>query len=163
MNSFSKSRDCSRLFRPAAAGRVWIEETAIIPVRFQEVDSMQVVWHGHYVTYLEEARRAFGRRHGLDYTVFQEHGVGAPVVELSLNYLGPARVADTLAVTARFFKNDAPKLEFEYAICRQGDTTLLAMGRSLQVFVDGRGELILQTPSFLVDCYRRWENLWRSV
>ena len=26
------------------------------PVRFSEVDSMQIVWHGHYVKYMEEGR-----------------------------------------------------------------------------------------------------------
>lgn len=30
-------------------------------VRFSEVDSMQIVWHGEYVRYFEDGREAFGR------------------------------------------------------------------------------------------------------
>ena len=31
-----------------------------IRVRFSEVDSMQIVWHGEYVRYFEDGREAFG-------------------------------------------------------------------------------------------------------
>ena len=31
-------------------------------VRFSEVDSMNVVWHGSYPLYFEDAREAFGKR-----------------------------------------------------------------------------------------------------
>lgn len=37
-------------------------------VRFSEVDSMQIVWHGEYVRYFEDGREAFGREFaGLGY------------------------------------------------------------------------------------------------
>ena len=36
-----------------------------IEVRFSEVDSMSVVWHGNYVKYLEDGREAFGKEFGL--------------------------------------------------------------------------------------------------
>ena len=29
-------------------------------VRFSEIDSMQIVWHGEYVRYFEDGREAFG-------------------------------------------------------------------------------------------------------
>ena len=37
-------------------------------VRFSEVDMMNVVWHGAYPLYLEDAREAFGEKYGLSYT-----------------------------------------------------------------------------------------------
>ena len=36
-------------------------------VRFSEVDSMNVVWHGSYPLYFEDAREAFGKKYGLEY------------------------------------------------------------------------------------------------
>lgn len=121
---------------------------------------MLVVWHGHYVAYIEEARRALGRRYGVDYTTFFAHNTPAPVAQMRLDYLAPARLADTLTVTARLFKSEAAKLEFEYEIRRQGDGSLLAFGASLQVFTNLQGELLLTLPSFMVERYRAWENLW---
>ena len=142
------------------APRPYLEETCVIPVRFHEVDSMQVVWHGHYVAYVEEARRALGRRYGVDYTTFFAHNTPAPVAQIHLDYLAPAKLADTLTVTARLFKSEAAKLEFEYEIRRQSDQRLLAFTTSLQVFTDLAGELILTMPPFMVDRYRAWEELW---
>ena len=40
-----------------------------IRVRFSEVDSMGVVWHGNYLKYFEDGREAFGRKHGLGYVL----------------------------------------------------------------------------------------------
>ena len=142
------------------APQPYLEETCVIPIRFHEVDSMLVVWHGHYVAYIEEARRALGRRYGVDYTTFFAHSTPAPVAQLHLDYLAPARLADTLTVTARLFKSEAAKLEFEYEIRRQSDRNLLAFASSLQVFTNLQGELILTMPPFMEERYRAWETLW---
>jgi len=142
------------------APQPYLEETCVIPIRFHEVDSMRVVWHGHYVTYLEEARRALGRRYGVDYTTFFAHNTPAPVAQLRVDYLAPALLADTLTATARLFKSEAAKLEFEYEIRRQSDHSLLAFGSSLQVFTNLQGELLLTLPPFMVERHRAWANLW---
>jgi acyl-CoA thioester hydrolase len=144
--------------RPAP--QPYLEETCVIPIRFHEVDSMLVVWHGHYVTYIEEARRALGRRYGVDYSTFFAHHTPAPVAQLRLDYLAPARLADTLTVTARLFKSEAAKLEFEYEIRRESDRSLLAFGASLQVFTNPQGGLLLTMPPFMLERYRAWENQW---
>ena len=39
-------------------------------IRFSEVDSMNVVWHGSYPLYFEDAREEFGRKYGLGYMTF---------------------------------------------------------------------------------------------
>ena len=52
-------------------------------VRFSEVDSMQIVWHGEYVRYFEDGREAFGREFaGLGYMDIHASGYTAPIVEL---------------------------------------------------------------------------------
>jgi acyl-CoA thioester hydrolase len=142
------------------APQAYLEETCAIPIRFHEVDSMRVVWHGHYVAYIEEARRALGRRYGIDYTTFFAHNTPAPVAQLRIDYLAPAQLSDTLTVTARLFKTEAAKLEFEYEIRRQSDRTLLAFGTSLQVFTNVQGELMLTMPPLMVERYAAWEALW---
>ena len=151
-------RRMSGFTRPAP--RPYIEEACLIRVRFHEVDSMGVVWHGHYVAYAEEARRALGRRYGVDYATFFAHDTPAPVAQLHLDYLAPARLGDTLEVSARLFKSDAAKLELEYEVRRQSDHELLAAGSSLQVFTTREGELMLSLPPFMLERYRIWESLW---
>ena len=58
-------------------------------VRFSEVDSMNIVWHGSYPLYFEDAREAFGKKYGLGYMTIFSNGYYAPLVELSFKYKKP--------------------------------------------------------------------------
>lgn len=121
---------------------------------------MHVVWHGHYITYFEEGRRAFGRKYGLDYPVFLEHQVVAPLVKVNVEYLSPAREGDVVLVTARLLESQGAKIEFEYDIRRESDGRALARGYTMQAFTTLQGELVLTRPAFMAERYKRWETLW---
>ena len=140
--------------------RMYLSETTQVRVRFQEVDSMSIVWHGHYISYFEDARRAFGRRYGLDYPVFLENNIGAPVVGVWADFLSPAMANDILDVEARLYKTDGAKLEFGYEVrrCKTGD--LLATGGSVQVFSTLEGDLLLTWPQLLLNRHEAWKDLW---
>ena len=49
-------------------------------VRFSEVDMMNVVWHGSYPLYLEDARETFGIVHGISYNMYINENVFVPIV-----------------------------------------------------------------------------------
>jgi len=161
MNPFPHAEeDSDRPRRHAPPPRPYLEDEVAIGVRFHEVDSLRIVWHGHYVTYFEEARRAFGRRYGIDYTDFIDHSVAVPVVQLHVDYLSPARLRDRLLVVTRLFQSESAKLEFQYVIRSEESGEALAKGSTLQVFTNFDGELILQWPPFMLDRYAQWESLW---
>ena len=69
-----------------------------IRVRFSEVDSMGIVWHGSYPLYFEDAREEFGRRYKLEYMRMYDFGFFAPLVNLSFNYKKPIRHGDQIMV-----------------------------------------------------------------
>ena len=60
-------------------------------VRYRECDPMGVVYHGHYLDYLEYARTEALRNAGLPYRQLEESGIIMPVVDISIRYLSPAR------------------------------------------------------------------------
>ena len=126
-------------------------------VRFSEVDSMQVVWHGEYVRYFEDGREAFGREYpGLGYLDFYANGYTAPIVDLQLQYISPLTVNDVAIIETRYIDTVAAKLCFEYIIRRQSDNRLVARGSSVQVFVDASGNMDLNIPSFFDEWKKRW-------
>ena len=47
-------------------------------IRFSEVDSMGVVWHGHYAMYFEDAREEFGKKYHLEYLFMYDQGFLSP-------------------------------------------------------------------------------------
>ena len=59
-----------------------LTDRTTIKVRFSEIDSMQIVWHGEYVRYFEDGREAFGKRYGLDYMSIYREGYVVPIVDL---------------------------------------------------------------------------------
>lgn len=140
----------------------YLEARTTVRVRFNEVDTLRIVWHGHYVNFFEEGRRAWGRQYGLDYPVFIAHNTPAPVVALNVDYFMPARLEDTLEVTTRALKAGVGKLEFAYEIRREGGGPLLAVGRTLQVFTNLAGELLLAWPPFMMERLKAWEPLWQD-
>jgi acyl-CoA thioester hydrolase len=150
----------SRAIRRAAP-RPFIEEATTVRVRFNEVDALHIVWHGHYVNYFEEGRRAFGRRLGIDYTTFIEKHIAVPVIRLEVNFLAPANLADTLVVVTRLLKSESARLDFDYEVRREADHTLLATGSTSQVFTTPAGELILNWPPFMLERLQTWETLWQ--
>ena len=63
-----------------------LTDRTTIKVRFSEIDSMQIVWHGEYVRYFEDGREAFGKRYGLDYMSIYREGYVVPIVDLSCQF-----------------------------------------------------------------------------
>lgn len=134
----------------------YLEHRTAVRVRFQEVDALQVVWHGHYLSYFEDARAAFGDRYGFGVQDFLEAGLLAPVVETHCRYLLPARLGDTLEVCARWYPCEAARIEFSYSVYGSG-ARLLAEGRSVQVYTDRDWNLCLTLPALARDFYTRWQ------
>jgi acyl-CoA thioester hydrolase len=118
------------------------------PVRFSEVDSMQIVWHGHYVKYLEEGREDFGRKFGINYMLIKANGYMAPVVKLTCEYKKALSYDDRVIVETRYIDSDAAKIIYAFKIFRASDKELVAIGESVQVFVDMERELVLTVPPF---------------
>ena len=54
-----------------------------ILVRFSEVDSMRIVWHGNYLKYFEDGREAFGLKYNLGYLDVYKHNVMIPIVKVN--------------------------------------------------------------------------------
>lgn len=42
-------------------------------VRFEEVDSLGIVWHGRYPSFVEDARDYLGEKYGISYVDFFDH------------------------------------------------------------------------------------------
>lgn len=119
-----------------------------IPVRFSEVDSMQIVWHGHYIKYMEEGREAFGKKYGISYMDWKSTGYMVPLVSVSCNFRKPLQYGDTAVVETRLVDTDAAKIIYTFRIFRASDHELMATGESVQVFLDMNMELILTVPAF---------------
>ncbi|MEI7896612.1 MAG: acyl-CoA thioesterase [bacterium] len=127
-----------------------------IIVRFSEVDSMRIVWHGNYLKYFEDGRESFGLKYSLGYLDVYRHNVMIPLVKINCDYKRPLEYGDTAIVETRFVPADAAKIVFEYTIYRKKDNEVSATGTSVQVFLTPRGELLLTAPEFFTGWKQKW-------
>ncbi|MCX6249031.1 MAG: acyl-CoA thioesterase [Bacteroidetes bacterium] len=127
-----------------------------ISVRFGEVDSMSIVWHGNYIKYFEDGRESFGAKYNLGYLDVKRHRVMIPIVKVTCDYKKPLVYGDTAIVETRFVNSDAAKILFEYSIYRKSDLELMATGTSMQVFLTPDHELLLTAPEFFIGWKKKW-------
>jgi acyl-CoA thioester hydrolase len=122
-----------------------------IDIRFSEVDLMGVVWHGSFVKFLEDGRECFGLKYGLSYIEVVSQDFLIPIVDMNLSYKRSARYGERLIVETEFINSDAAKIIFEYTIYREVDMEVLVKAKTIQVFTDMKGQLILTNPPFFID------------
>ncbi|WP_018345134.1 acyl-CoA thioesterase [Cytophaga aurantiaca] len=122
-------------------------ETEVV-VRFSEVDSLHIVWHGHYVRYFEDAREAFGLKYGIHYLDVQKAGYSTPIVKVQCDYKRSLKYGDTALVDATFVNSEAAKLIFAFTIRNKETKEVIATGETVQVFLDANKELCLTNPPF---------------
>lgn len=135
--------------------------TAVHPfeIRFSEVDSMNIVWHGSYMLYFEDAREAFGARYGLEYMTIFDNGYYAPLVEMDFKFKSPLRYESHPEIIITYRPTESAKIVFEYEIRDRDTGTVCATGRSVQVFMDRNYELVWESPEF----YRNWQKKWEVL
>lgn len=121
-----------------------------VDVSFHDVDMVGVVWHGHYLRYLENARWALMNRLGYGLERMVESGFAWPIVELQAKYVSPARFGDRLRVRASLVEWEA-RLTLNYLLSRPVDGARIARARTVQVAVAARsGELQFALPADFV-------------
>lgn len=104
-------------------------------VPFYDVDSLQVVWHGHYLKYMDDARSALFDSLGADLPAyFEKTGYIFPVTKTSVKHIHPLRYKDRVICKATLVEAKF-KIVVDFEIRLQGDAKICARGRTEQVAV----------------------------
>lgn len=127
-----------------------INKTEVV-IRFSEVDSMGIVWHGNYAKYFEDGREAFGNQFGISYLDVYANKLLTPLVKLDFEYKWPLEYGDKAVIETEFINHDAAKIHFKYVIFNKKNNKIAATGESIQVFLNLERELLLTCPSFFTE------------
>jgi acyl-CoA thioester hydrolase len=130
--------------------------TKEVQIRFNEVDSLSIVWHGNYVKYLEDGREDFGSKFGIGYLQVKKAGYIIPIVDLKIQYKKSLYYGDSVLVETTFVETDAAKMFFKYRLLSPTTKEVLCTASTTQVFLDKKGILQLTLPDFFQDWKKRW-------
>lgn len=123
-------------------------------IRFNEVDMMNIVWHGSYPMYLEDAREAFGAVYGLSYQKYITENIFVPIVEMNISYKHPLRFGMKPVIKITYRPTEAAKIIFDYSIIDKETGIECLKAHTVQVFMDRDYKLMWYSPEF----YTEWKK-----
>ena len=130
-----------------------IESTAERAISFGDLDPMGIVWHGNYYRFMEVGREAFGREHGLDAMDMHAQGYYTPIVRSLIDHKAMLAYGDTVVVRTTIEPTPAAKILLHYELRNKRNGALVAIGSTVQVFLDRDRTLVLNDPPF----YAAWK------
>ncbi|HWY13030.1 MAG TPA: acyl-CoA thioesterase [Bacteroidia bacterium] len=138
-----------------------LKNTIEIPVRFSEVDSLRVVWHGHYLKYFEDGREAFGKQYGFSYLdIFNAEGLAVPIVDVQTQFKRPLEYGDSVIIETTFINTPAAKIIFDFKIFSKNHDHLVCEGKTTQVFMrPATQELYIVNPPFVEEWKKKYKLL----
>lgn len=125
-----------------------IEAEIEVVVPFHDIDLAQVVWHGHYLKYLENARWALMEDIDFGLDRMRESGYLWPIIDVQLRCVRYARYNDRLRVRASLAEWQQ-RLMINYLIVDVANHERVARARTTQVAVLPPDTLQLVTPGLL--------------
>ena len=123
----------------------------VIKAQFYDLDPMNVVWHGNYARFLEQARCELLDSIGYNYAEMKESGFAWPIVDMRIKYVRPVLFGQEIVVTATIIETQN-RLKIDYRIRDRASGEVLTKATTVQVAVNmTTGEMQLESPAALTD------------
>lgn len=120
-----------------------------IDVPFYDVDLMEIVWHGHYAKYFEQARCALLDKIDYGYMSMRASGYAWPVIDMRIRYAKPILFSQKIRVQAHLVEWQN-RLKITYQIVDKNTGIRLTRGYTTQVAVDMlTHEMCYESPAIL--------------
>ena len=121
-----------------------------LTVSFEDLDPMNIVWHGNYVKYLEQARCNLLSKLNYNYMDMKVDGFAYPVAKMQLKYIKPCTLGDHLVIKTEILTLE-PSLNMKYKIYNKKTNEKVCEAETMQIAVDMKtGESIYEpSPKFI--------------
>ena len=130
----------------------------IIDIPFHDVDTMNVVWHGHYLKYFEIARCKLLDQFDYNYNQMKDSGYAWPVIESYVRYAQGIIFGQHIRIRATL-KEWENRLKIEYQIFDAESGKRLTKGFTSQVAVEiETREMCFQSPQIFLDRLYAWSE-----
>ena len=126
-------------------------------IRFEEVDMLQIVWHGHYAGFFEDARVKMFQRLRIGYMDLYSNGILAPVKTARVDFVRPLKFMEEISIEGILHYSEASRINTEYII-RNEKEEVAATGFIVQMMLDRNYKLFLIHPEY----YKKFSDQWKA-
>lgn len=131
-----------------------MEHNTQIKVYYADTDAYGVVWHGHYLRWLERARCDFADAVGTPMKAVEEKNVVMPVVDISLKYKNSALLHDELIIETSFYELTKLKVSFLQKITEKNTRKPILEAVITCVTTDKSGKLYRRMPDEIYNLFK---------
>lgn len=122
-----------------------------IKAPFYDLDPMEVVWHGNYARYFEDARCALLDKIGYSYDQMKASGFAWPIIDMHVRYIKPITFGQVVVVKAELIEHEF-RLKLSYTITDKLTGMRLSKGHTVQVAIDYKTqEMEFASPPILAE------------
>ena len=126
-----------------------ISTSIYIKAQFYDIDPMNVVWHGHYARFFEQARCQLLDSIDYNYGAMEKSGYIWPIVDMQVRYVRPIKCFQVFIVTATIVEY-LNRLKIKYEITDKETGEVLTKAHTIQLAIKAdTGELCIETPAIL--------------
>ncbi len=107
-----------------------------LKVPFHDLDPLNIVWHGNYLKYFDQARQEMFSQAGIDvFKYYEEKQYLFPIIRSSVKHLHPMRYGDEFISTA-ILREASVKivLDFEIKLVKNGNLAATGRGEQCALF-----------------------------
>ena len=104
-------------------------------ISFEDLDPMNVVWHGNYLRYMEQARFNMFNKLGYSYQDFGTDNYAYPVAKMNIKYIKPAKLGDVLTVKTEIISAE-PTLDIKYVIYNKKTQDKILEASTMQIAIN---------------------------
>ena len=131
-----------------------LEAEVTLKANFYDLDPMEVVWHGNYARFLEDARCALLDLIGYNYSEMRDSGFMWPIVDMRTKFIRPIRFNQSVRVIAKLIEYEN-RLRIDYLIRDLASDDILTKAQTTQVAVELKSEeMCFESPAILIDKVR---------
>lgn len=117
-------------------------------VPFHDVDKMGIVWHGHYIKYMEYARTKLFQDLGLGGEISSKFPYSWVVIESKVRHVAPLRFEDRVQVEARLVDIDH-RIHVAFEVTNLSRDERAAKAHTMLATLTPSGDMLLETPADL--------------
>ncbi len=128
-----------------------ISASVEIQAQFYHLDPMEVVWHGNYVRFFEQARCALLDKIDYNYPQMRDSGYIWPIVDMRIKFIRPVRFGQIITATASIAEYEN-RLKINYLAVDTETGEKITKGFTIQVALDSETQkMLFESPAVLFD------------
>ena len=127
-------------------------------VYYSDTDAYGVVWHGHYLRWMEKGRVDFCEQVGFNLVDLKEENIALPVASIDIKYKNSAKLNDNIVVKSVITDVTPLYVVFNQKIYDKNSERIFVDANVKIVTVDNNGKLYRRIPQKLYNAFKDLKN-----